>query len=165
MQRLICNLKQKAWEFDKVAWLPAGGGQRICWLSSYFPSEWNFYRLTSRTQPSCLRRPCFPNHLPWWLPWTLIALNYHESSIKMWPKERGRPLWGHREAQWGFADRFDFETVRSSSSLFCMKKRQVKEWEAGGRRVWGTAPGRRWVFGALCSQEDMFRHFLLKCIQ
>lgn len=27
---LICNLKQKSWEFDMVAWLPAGGGQRIC---------------------------------------------------------------------------------------------------------------------------------------
>lgn len=104
-----------------------------------FPSEWNFNRLTSRTRPSCLQRPCFPDHLSGWLPWTLIALNHHESSIKMWPKERGHPHQGQRGAQWGFADRFDFETVKSClcivTSLFCIKKRKSQGlrgwWEEG----------------------------------
>lgn len=58
-----------------------------CWLSFYF-LRWNFNRLTLR--PRCLLSidPRFPSHLSVWLLWTLILLNHHESSIKMWPKKK-----------------------------------------------------------------------------
>lgn len=146
MQGVICNIKQKAWKFDKVAWLPAGSKQRICWLLPYFPPEWNFNRLTSRTRPPCLRRPCFPDHLSGWLPWTLIALNHHESSIKMCPRERGRPRQGAAGSAVGICRQVwlwdcNIVSLHRVFSVLHKEKERSRVKRFGGRKVWVRAPG------------------------